>query len=244
MKLVRLTVDLFMTIALLTVASLDASEVRAKNQEANAVLVVTEFSVADVDADKVGAGGVFSYNIEIFNDSEQNADDVHVNLDLPEGLSFFPSRDPQWTISEGIPARQAYSENVSLVVVDRSALHGTTLTAELTLASSDSDLPPPATAAVIVDSLCEPPSSPASTTWTLDKNCTFDDSKSMPGDVIVPFTPQNCCVLVISPSATLEIDRLNHNIRVSNGAGVLVKNGGKLSLIETPSLPEWFSLSE
>ena len=68
---------------------------------------------------------------------------------------------------------------------------------------------------------CAPP---ASGDWTLTENCLDDISVSPRSNVIV----QNNALLTIQNGVSLGINFLTNSLKVKNGSGILIKNGGKI----------------
>ncbi|MCP4664588.1 MAG: hypothetical protein GY856_55095, partial [bacterium] len=73
-----------------------------------------------------------------------------------------------------------------------------------------------------VDGLCDSP--PASGTWIIDENCTFNGQAAVPEAVEVKIDK----VLTIAPGAILEIDLQTYRLTVKDTGGVMVKDGGTI----------------
>jgi hypothetical protein len=65
---------------------------------------------------------------------------------------------------------------------------------------------------------------PASGNWVVTTDCYFTTTATVPADLTV----QNNALFTIVDGAVLNMDLANYKLQVTNGSGMLIKNGGKL----------------
>jgi len=60
--------------------------------------------------------------------------------------------------------------------------------------------------------------------WIIERDCTIRAKRDSPGSIRVK---SNALVTLVS-EGSIDVDFINHNLRVESGSGVLVKNGAKI----------------
>ncbi|MCP4590342.1 MAG: hypothetical protein GY842_06345 [bacterium] len=165
------------------------------------------------------------YEIRVHNNGGIEATNVKLDLNFPPELSIKSSdleehrSGNHWDLGE-IGNGDFKDVNV-IMEAAKAAVHGIDMTATAT-ADADNAGGEYKFNTTTVDGLCDPP--PASGTWLIDKNCTFNDQDAVPAAVEV----QAGKVLTIGPGAILEIDLQTYQLKVHDTGGVMIKDGGTI----------------
>lgn len=145
---------------------------------------------------------------------------------VANNLAVLVKQSANWLSVAPTTGEVAGSNSQALTVtLDATNLAVGTYNENLTIQSNDSNNPTialPVTLTVTSGSSgCTPP---ATGDWLITQSCTFTGTATAPASVIVD---QNA-VLTIDNTAVLNLDFANYELRVQDGSGVLIKDGGEI----------------
>ena len=182
------------------------------------------------------AVGTYNENLTIqSNDPDDQSVVVPVTLTVTAGQSgCTPPATGDWLITQTCTFTGTATAPAS-VIVDNNAVLTIDNTAVLNIDFANYELRVKDGSGVLIQDggeirsgTSEPPPSdctpPATGDWLITQTCTFTGTATAPGSVIVD---QNA-VLTIDNTAVLNLDFGNHELRVKDGSGVLIQDGGEI----------------